>query len=84
MRARELEDMTPEDQQRANLYRKALGHLVRQDLKYMSNMRTFDRWDLATQIWWINMIEQQAKNGLNTVGTDVVAAAITVRLDGTK
>lgn len=63
------------------LFRRALAELAEENRHFQSNLKVFERWDTEQRIWWINQIEQQAKDGKETVGVKVVARAIQLRLE---
>jgi len=71
-----------EDEARAQMYNVALCTLAAKDKKYNSNLITFRRWDTAWRIWWIEQIEQQARDGKDTLGATVVTKVIELRLAG--
>lgn len=68
---------------RAKLYERALEALCAEHPKYGSNIRLWERWSLAERIWWIDQIEQQAKDGKDTIGARVVAQVVMNRLEQT-
>ncbi len=79
-RARTEDEMTPEDEARTTMYFNALADLVKHHPRFGSNFRRYIYWNTAERIWWINIIEAQARAGANTIGTEVVTKAVEVRL----
>ena len=73
-------DYTPEETTRALLYFAALLELEKNDRRFRKNLITYDAWDIGQQLWWIDIIEKQAKAGLDTIGVHVVTKAIEIRL----
>lgn len=71
-----------EDAKRIELYGEALLQLMAEDKKYRANWNTFYKWDTGQRLWWIDIIEKQARAGLDTIGVAVVTRAVQIRLEG--
>lgn len=62
-------------------YDKALFDLAAEDKRFALNLKTYRRWTADLQLKWIYTIEQQALDGLDTIGIHVVARVVINRLD---
>ena len=70
-----------EDTERLRLYDLALYQLSSEHWKYGSNYRLWGRWDITKRLRWLDQIEQQAKDGKQTIGVDVVTRVAILRLE---
>ncbi len=75
-----MDEHTTDETQRCVLYYKALLEMAKEDKRYQSNFRMYDRWSDHNRLWWIEQIEAQAAAGLETVGVHVVTRAMAIRL----
>lgn len=71
-----------EDAQRVAIYAEALSRLRAENAKYRPNWNVFYQWDTGQRLWWINLVERQARAGLDTIGAYVVTRAVQIRLEG--
>lgn len=73
---------TAEEIETCRHYHKALLDLAQEDRRFTANFVTYSRkWSIAQQLKWIYAIEQQALDGLDTIGIHVVARVVINRLD---
>lgn len=72
---------TDEEKATCARYMTALRELHAEDRRFDSNYRTFCRWDWGMQLWWIGRIEQQARDGKDTIGVHVVTRVIMNRME---
>ena len=77
----EPREITPDEMRRILQYENALRSLMHADRKFRLNYETFRRWDITTQLWWIGQIEQQARDGKDTIGALVVVKVVEMRLE---
>jgi hypothetical protein len=71
---------TEEEELKLRVYASALDELATEQQKYVSNYNLWQRWEKPTRLWWVAQIEAQAKDGKQTIGVDVVARAVEIRL----
>lgn len=62
------------------MYGEALTELAREHPKYNSNANMWRRWDDAKRLWWISHAEYQAEQGMATIGVEIVARAVEIRM----
>lgn len=67
-------------------YHRALSTLVIEHIDarfnpYSKNWDVWQSWDVGQRLWWIKNIEQQARDGHQTIGAILVAKVIELRLD---
>lgn len=62
-------------------YGDALRDLANEDRRFHTNHCTFSRWQMDRKLKWIYAIEQQALDGLDTIGIHVVARVVMNRLE---
>lgn len=74
-------EYTHDDYKLVQLYKDALRDLAEQQPKYRLNRQLFRGWDMARRLHWIDRIEQDARDGKNTLGVEVVTCAMMLRLD---
>jgi hypothetical protein len=73
---------TAEEIETCQHYHKALLDLAQEDRRFTANFVTYSRkWSIEQQLKWIYAIEQQALDGLDTIGIYVVARVVSNRLD---
>lgn len=71
---------TSDDLALVERYYKALIQLAAENRIYRPNRVTFGRWDVGQRLKWIYAIEQQAADGLETIGAVVVTRVVMNRL----
>jgi hypothetical protein len=74
-------EYTQDEIQLTRSYYKALLELAAEDPRFKANKQTFAKWDYERQLRWIYAIEQQALDGMETIGIHVVARVVMNRLE---
>lgn len=77
----DTEEFTPEEHARCHRYRRALFTLQLTDPMWVPNYTVFNKWPTGHRLWWLDEIEQQARDGKDTVGARLVAQVVMMRLE---
>lgn len=78
------DDVVPDEvMARIWMYGEALKELSAEQRKFSPNYNLWFRWNTETRLWWIDQIEAQAQAGKQTLGVEVVARAVQIRLTRT-
>lgn len=77
----EPEVLSQEDRDTVNRYAIALRQLANEQVCFIKNDNTFQRWDDATRLWWIIQIERQAREGKDTIGVRLVTRVVMNRME---
>jgi hypothetical protein len=75
------DDFTPGEMAHIERYAVALKQLAEENVHYKRNYYFFKKWDNAMRLWWIDRIEQDARDGKETVAKVFVLRVTMNRLD---
>lgn len=71
---------TEEEKTKLWMYASALDELSGESIRFNANFNLWQLWDNAQRLWWIAQIEKQAQAGRQTIGIEVVARAVEIRM----